>query len=450
LNSQYAISGKLWLKQDRVIEFSLQVTSISSSSWQLTNRHHNNCLKQTKQQPYSGNILRTDDRQPGPLVTVLTPQGRGAIAVVQVWGRGAIALADSVFRPARGPGLNRASTGQLRLGRIGRGFGDEVVAVVTADNPPCVEIQCHGGSAALSLVVDELLEREARLVETDVWAKHAGGSPIQAAAILEMTRAPTLRTAEILLEQTQGALDLELGRLLEEIRAKNPGALERLDRLISNGHVGVRLTSGWRVVIAGRPNVGKSRLLNALAGYTRAIVDATPGTTRDPVTALTAFDGWPVELVDTAGMRETDDAIEHAGIDRALQQTRTADLILLLLDRSQPLQGQKHALFRQSAPSLLVATKADLGAAWEPSDLAQRGKPPCVVSAVRGDGLDELIATAVTALVPIAPDPAAGVPFEQAQVDLLKQACVGLKAGDYRHAMQCIESVLEDDRLELN
>ena len=171
-------------------------------------------------------------------------------------------------------------------------------------------------------------EAGAELVEPAVWAEHTGESPIRAAALLDLTRAPTLRTAEILLEQTQGALDRELSRLIEEIRGPHHLALEHLDRLIAHGQVGVRLTTGWRVVIAGRPNVGKSRLLNALAGYQRAIVDPTPGTTRDLVTALTAFDGWPVELVDTAGMRETDDAIERSGIDRTLRQTETADLVL--------------------------------------------------------------------------------------------------------------------------
>ena len=322
-------------------------------------------------------------------------------------------------------------------------MGDEVVALVIADDPPAVEIQCHGGSAAVDLVVDALLEAGARLVGPAAWAEHAVGSPIRAAALLDVTRAPTLRTAEILLEQTQGALDRELCRLIEEIRGQHHRALERLDRLIASGQVGVRLTSGWRVMIVGRPNVGKSRLLNALAGYQRSIVDPTPGTTRDLVTALTAFDGWPVELVDTAGMRETNDAIERAGIDRTLRQTEIAELILQLLDRSEPLRAQDHLLFGHTAPSLLVATKADLPAVWEPSDLALAGRPIRVVSAERGDGLDELIAAVVTALVPIAPEPAAGVPFRQVQLDRLKQARAGLETGNHELAIQTILSMFE-------
>ena len=155
----------------------------------------------------------------------------------------------------------------------------------------------------------------------------------------------------------------------------------------SRGQVGVRLTTGWRVVIAGRPNVGKSRLLNALAGYQRAIVDPTPGTTRDLVTALTAFDGWPVELVDTAGVRETDDAIERSGIDRTLRQTETADLVLKVLDRSEPLQVDDRTLMSGPGPALLVAGKADLPPAWELCEAGCGGiDPGCLGRAGRRPG----------------------------------------------------------------
>ncbi len=388
------------------------------------------------------------DQHSRPFLTILTPQGRGAVAVVRVWGRGAVTVADAVFRPARGFGLARTKAGRLRLGRIGRGLGDEVVAVVIEEDPPVVEIHCHGGSAAVDLVAEALREAGAQLAEPAVWAELTGESSIRAAALLDLTRAPTMRTAEILLEQTQGALDCELARLLEEIRGPHHRALEHLDRLIARGQVGVRLTTGWRVVIAGRPNVGKSRLLNALAGYQRAIVDATPGTTRDLVTALTAFDGWPVELVDTAGVRETDDAIERSGIDRTLQQTETADLVLQLLDRSEPLCDEDHALLRRPGPSLLVATKADLPAAWDPSDPALAGRPIGVVSAERGDGLDVLIAAIVAALVPIPPEPGAGVPLRRECLDRLERARAAIAAGNHELAIQNIEPMFGYSRSE--
>ena len=114
--------------------------------------------------------------------------------------------------------------------------------------------------------------------------------------------------------------------------------------------VGLRLIAGWRVVLAGRPNVGKSRLLNALTGYDRAIVDATPGTTRDVVTARTALDGWPVELADTAGLRPSDDPIEASGVALARARQGEADLVLVVLDRSEPLTDIDRAIVAEHAP----------------------------------------------------------------------------------------------------
>jgi tRNA modification GTPase len=247
-----------------------------------------------------------------------------------------------------------------------------------------------------------------------------------------------VRTAEILLEQSQGALDREIALLVKELRAPGQAARQRLDRLIERGRVGLRLITGWRVVIAGRPNVGKSRLLNALAGYHRAIVHPTPGTTRDVVTVKTAFDGWPIELADTAGFRATTDAVEQSGIDRALRQTETADLVLKVLDRSEPLHEDDHLLINRAIPSLLVANKADLPVAWDVRDLdpALAGSSVVVVSAERGDGLDLLIATIVSTLVSTPPEPGAGVPFRPEQMESLERAREALHAGDSEKAIQ--------------
>ena len=118
-----------------------------------------------------------------------------------------------------------------------------------------------------------------------------------------------------------------------------PPDASALDSLIGRAAVGVRLIGGWKVVIAGRPNVGKSRLFNALAGYERSIVNARPGVTRDVVSLRTAFGGWPVELCDTAGERAAEDAVERLGIARSQAERRDADLILVVLDRSEPLQA---------------------------------------------------------------------------------------------------------------
>ena len=384
--------------------------------------------------------MNDHDQNDHPRVAILTPLGRGAIGVVRVWGRGAVEVVDAAFRPARGAQLARTPPGRLRLGRLGRGLGDEVVAVVLGEDPPSVEIQCHGGSAAVELVVEALQAAGARLAEPTAWAEHQASSRVQAEALVDLANAPTLRTAEILLEQSQGALDRELAEVIEEIRSDTTAAVKHLDRLMERGRVGLRLLTGWRVVIAGRPNVGKSRLLNALAGFQRAIVHSEPGTTRDVVTERTAFDGWPLELADTAGLRATDNPIEQSGIDRALRQSATADLVLEVLDRSEPLRDDDHLLIKQPVSSaLLVANKADLPPAWEPSDPVLAGAPVVIVSAERGEGLDLLIAAIVAALVPTPPEPGAGVPFRPAQFVRLESARHALLAGELETAIRELE-----------
>jgi tRNA modification GTPase len=188
--------------------------------------------------------------------------------------------------------------------------------------------------------------------------------------------------------------------------------------------------------------VGKSQLLNALAGYQRAIVDSTPGTTRDVVTVKTAFDGWPVELVDTAGLRTTEDTVEHAGIERALRQKETADLVLKVLDRSEPLQPVDRELIASAGRALRVANKADLPAVWEPSALDLEPGSLITVSAERGEGLDGLIAAIVDQLIPEPPGPGAGVPFRVDQIRHLEHARAALRACDSELAIQQIEMML--------
>ena len=344
----------------------------------------------------------------GPFIAVLTAPGRGAVAVVRVWGSGALAVADAAFRPLRGKRLGESPRGRLRVGRIGAGLGDEVVAVVIDGSPLEVEIECHGGSAAISMVVEALEAGGARLRPARAWARHSSGSPTRAEAEIALASAPTARVAEILLDQAEGVLDDELRRMLDSGR---DSALSMLDALIDRAKVGVRLLGGWRVVLAGRPNVGKSRLLNALAGYDRAIVDPSPGTTRDVVTVNAAFDGWPVELADTAGLRATTDPIEAEGVALARGRQRAADLVLVVLDRSGPLTDLDRAVLGEHPGAAVVANKSDLPTAW---DEAEVGALP--VSAERGDGVERLIEAVADRLVPEIPPAGSGVPLRAVHV----------------------------------
>jgi tRNA modification GTPase len=365
-----------------------------------------------------------------PRVAVLTGEGPGAVGVVRIWGAGATAVADAAFRPHRGAGLAATPAGRPRVGRVGTGVGDEVVAIVGPGEPAEVEIQGHGGPAAVATVVEALVRAGAERARASAWVRHAAGSSLRAEATLDLPRAATLRAAAHLLDQANGALDEELSLICEEIKTKQRPSIDRLDALISRSGLGIRLSSGWRVALAGRPNVGKSRLLNALLGYGRAIVDPTPGTTRDVISAGTAFGGWPVTVSDTAGVRDSDDPIEAEGVARARAQHRAADLILLVLDRSEPLTEEDYRLMAEYPAALVVANKVDLPAVWDSEALA--------VSAARGDGIERLAAEIGRRLVPDPPPAGSAIPFRARHGRRLRLIREAIKRGEPARAVSSL------------
>lgn len=243
----------------------------------------------------------------------------------------------------------------------------------------------------------------------------------------------------MLLDQRHGALGSEIERLVNGLATDPEGVREGVDRLLRDAGLGTRLISGWRVVLAGRPNVGKSRLLNALAGYERAIVDPTPGTTRDVVSVRTAVDGWPIELGDTAGLRNSDDSIEQSGIALSRSQHGTADLLLVVLDRSEPLTPEDHRLMAERGRALVIANKSDLSAAWRPTSEVLE------VSAERGDGLELLIRSIARRCIPEPPEAGAAIPFRPRHVRGLEFVSRCLNAGDRVGARDALNGILTGD-----
>ena len=367
-------------------------------------------------------------------VAEVSAPGRGAIATLRVWGPGALGITSASFRPNGGRSLATTLPNRLRVGRIGAGLGDEVVAVILPVNPPEVEIQCHGGPAAVALVTDALVAAGAKRASPRRWLRHSTGSQLRADAHWALTRAATLPVAAILLDQAEGALDADLARVVAALDAGAARqALTDLTTLIDRGRFGVRLLGGWRVVLAGRPNVGKSRLLNALAGYDRAIVAPTPGTTRDVVTIATALAAWPVEVSDTAGLRVTDDPIEQAGVERARVHQRAADLVVVVLDRSEPLTEADHAIRAEHPAALVVASKADLPPAWDALTVAD-----LAVAAERGDGIEDLVAALVARLDLPVPPAGSGVPFRPIHLRRLQAIRVQVAAGHFSRARRSL------------
>lgn len=376
----------------------------------------------------------------GPWFAVMTASNRGAIAVIRVWGEDALTVANAAFRPVRGSMLGSSRVNHPRFGRVGSGIGDEVVAVVLATKGKAVEaeFQCHGGPAAVSLVIEALLEKGASPRSPEDWMSRNAESPIRAVAALDVAEAETERVARHLLAQANGALDEELERILSRIGDDFTGAIASLENLECLAEIGLRFLSSWRVVLAGRPNVGKSRLLNAIAGYSRAIVSPMPGTTRDVLTVRTAIDGWPIELSDTAGLRDSTDPIEARGVSLARTSQKKADVVLLVLDQSEPLTQVDQTLVNLYSDAIMVCNKSDLAPAWEPRSLV----PSAVsLSAETGEGLDNLLKAILKRIVPVTPPDLAAIPFRSEQRRGLTRARRLLEGGRSESARRAIRRI---------
>ncbi|HND55475.1 MAG TPA: 50S ribosome-binding GTPase, partial [Pirellulaceae bacterium] len=401
-----------------------------------------------------------------PSVAVLTPAGRGAVATVGVWGPAATQLVESCFQSASGRRLADTPLDRVLFGSWNG--AEELVLARRGDER--LEIHCHGGLAASEAIVESLVERGARRAAPSEWLTSGGLGRIEVEAAEALARAQTERTAAILLDQYRGALRREITELIELIASikkaepaeptehvarvettrasSSASAVElrsQLEQLVARAKLGVRLTDPWRVVLTGKPNVGKSSLINALLGYERAIVSDVPGTTRDVVTATTALDGWPITLADTAGRRATDEPLEASGIELAVHRLSEADLVLLVVDHDGPFDAEESAILARHPAALVVRNKCDLATAGDrdcgpgASNAARGDRVAIRVSATTAAGLDLLQAAIVARLVPQPISEHAAVPFTARQIGLLEQALAASRASDCAH---CDESLL--------
>jgi tRNA modification GTPase len=357
------------------------------------------------------------------IAAVATPPGPGGIGVIRVSGPAAERLATQCFRRRR---AGRWETHRLYRGRVvdagGAALDDGLAVLMRAPHSytgeDVLELHCHGSPILLQRVLHALLQNGARAARAGEFTKRAflnGKLDLaQAEAVAELVRARTADGASVAADQLFGRLSAHLAALREQlvgvkgqleagidfsddVRLDASGltrtlegarrAIIELRRTYARGRL---LREGLRVAITGRPNVGKSSLLNALLGAERAIVTAQPGTTRDVLEDQADFDGVPVVLYDTAGLRDAADEAERLGVERARTVATGADVVLVVLDTARPLAAQR-GLLAEGTP-IVVLNKIDLPCVWSADELADvaGGHESVRVSATRPLGLDAL------------------------------------------------------------
>lgn len=379
---------------------------------------------------------------PPPSVALWTPPGRGAVATIRVCANlGELLGAPErtiPFRAANQRNLAAQPYGRIVFGYWGTEPSEEVVVCRLSDQE--LEIHCHGGLAAARRIMADLAILGLAAVDWDLQLRGTAGH-LATDCQMALTRATTLQTASILLDQEAAWRDLASRSIPSAIAGQWGELKAEINRALSWQSLGGKLLEPFRVVLTGRPNVGKSALLNALVGYQRSVVFDQPGTTRDVVTVETAIDGWPVRLIDTAGLRENALGLEAAGIELAHQQIAAADLVLQVIDGTQPLDW---AELTSSAVSeertVLVVNKIDLL-----SDDTLRSLAPnnaISVSARTGLGVESLIAEIAAKLVPVYPVAGTLIPFLGDQIRWLNRLAEAVERKSFQEVREICDQIL--------
>ncbi|MFQ5858387.1 MAG: tRNA uridine-5-carboxymethylaminomethyl(34) synthesis GTPase MnmE [Anaerolineae bacterium] len=359
------------------------------------------------------------------IAAIGTPPGQGGIGIVRLSGPEALPILKQVFHVAGGGGLTPR---QITFGRVmdpdTREVLDEALAFYipaphTYTRQDVAEIQGHGSPLSLQRILNLVLCRGARLAEPGEFTLRAfvnGRLDLaQAEAVLDLIQARTEAGHRIAMGQLGGRLSDAVRRVRrqlldvlayleasidfthdevppQDILGPLSGILDEIERLLRNVDQGIIYRQGVRAAIVGRPNVGKSSLLNALLRAERAIVTEIPGTTRDTLEETINLRGVPLVLIDTAGIAETEDQVERLGIIRSREALHKADLALLVVDGSQPLGAEDREIVALigNRPAVLVVNKIDLGSPEVHVDELLADAPHVRVSALSGAGLHAL------------------------------------------------------------
>lgn len=368
------------------------------------------------------------------IAAISTPIGEGAIGIVRMSGAEAIPIASILFQGVQGKKLNQVPSHTIHYGYIVDPITEEIVDEVmvsvmkgpkTFTKEDIVEINCHGGLVSVNRILQVLLKNGARLAEPGEFTKRAflnGRIDLsQAEAVIDLIRAKTDRAMDVALGQMEGRLSSLIGKLRQEIIEtlaqievnidypeyddveemthqmlieKAEYVKKEIERLLKTAQQGKILREGLATAIIGRPNVGKSSLLNSLVQENKAIVTDIPGTTRDVIEEYVNVRGVPLKLIDTAGIRETEDVIEQIGVEKSREIVKKADLILLVINYSEELTVEDRELLQAVAGMevIVIINKTDLPRKIDMTQVRElaSGHPIVETSLLKEEGIEEL------------------------------------------------------------
>lgn len=365
------------------------------------------------------------------IAAISTPLGEGAIGIVRLSGDDAVKIANQIFS---GSDLGKVDSHTIHYGKIIDPNSAEMIEEVmislmrapkTFTREDVVEINCHGGLASVNRLLELVLELGARLAEPGEFTKRAflnGRIDLsQAEAVMDLIRAKTDKAMDVAIKQLDGKLSKLIQRLRQDLIEtvahvevnidypeyddveemtksilldKTTEVYQEIEKLLAMAKQGKILREGISTAIIGRPNVGKSSLLNTLVQENKAIVTDIPGTTRDVIEEYVNIRGVPLRLIDTAGIRETEDLVEKIGVERSRQALKEADLVILVLNNNESLSDQDRQLLELTTDLELIVliNKTDLAGKLDRKEVEQlaKGHPIVSTSLIDEQGIDDL------------------------------------------------------------
>lgn len=417
------------------------------------------------------------------IAAIATPQAAGGIGIIRISGAGALSVAERVFVPASGKSLTRSAGYRAYFGRVSHNGKDIDEAVCLVFRAPhsytgedVAEISLHGGLFVMQKALKAVIEAGARPAEAGEFTKRAflnGKLDLSGAeAVMSLISAQNEQASQAALNALEGSLSREIKSAagdiiavaaniaawvdypdddIEEISAERliavfTGVLERLEKLLSRFDSGQAVTEGVPAAIAGRPNVGKSTLMNLLTGYERSIVTPYAGTTRDVVEETVRVGNVVLRLSDTAGLHETDDPVESIGIGFAKKKLERASLILAVFDGSDELTQEDIKLleFCSKRPSVAIINKTDIAQRIDVNLISSYINKTVEISAATGEGLSELCDAVEQTLGTDAFDPSSAMLATERQRDCCRRA-----AGYLDEAIAAVESGMTLDAVNV-